>query len=241
LVKTFLYNRPDNSGFVLVKNLIHLYNINEVFIVIKVQPREIDYGEEMAVDALRRHGGVAHTGELMREGVRPAALMALWRQGRVLRLKAGLYQLPEAMADEYAAVVQAVLAVPRGVICLLSALDMHGLTDANPERVFVALPQGSWVPRVAEPPLQIVQYSKRLFPLGRMETLIGNHPISLYSPEKTLCDCFRLPELVGLDLSLLALRRYLRRPEANVSALLTLAEQCRVARRLRPYVEALIA
>lgn len=197
--------------------------------------------DQLALDSLRRHGGSAHTGELAREGVRPAVLTALWRQGRLLRLKAGLYQLPEALADEYAAVAQASLAVPRGVVCLLSSLDVHGLTDANPERVFLALPQGSWVPRVAEPPVQIVQYSRRLFPLGREEKVIGGHAVPLFSREKTLCDCFRLPELVGLDLALSALRQYLRSPGNDVSALLSMAEQCRVGRRLRPYVEALVA
>lgn len=195
----------------------------------------------MALDALRRHGGTARTGELAREGVRPAVLTALWRQGRLVRLKAGLYQLPEALADEHAAIVQAALAVPRGVICLSSALDVYGLTDANPERVFVALPQGSWVPRVAEPLVQIVQYSRRLFPLGREEKIIGGQTIPIFSREKTLCDCFRLPEVVGLDLALLALRRYLRSPGADVSTLLAVADQCRVLRRLRPYVEAIVA
>lgn len=207
----------------------------------RVLASEMDNYGSMALDALRRHGGVARTGELAREGVRPAALMALWRQGRLLRLKAGLYQLPEALADEHAAIVQAALAVPRGVICLISALDVHGLTDANLERVFLALPQGSWVPRVAEPPVQIVQYSRRLFPLGREEKVIGGHTIPIFSREKTLCDCLRLPELVGLDLTLSALRRYLRSPEADVSALLAIADQCRVMRRLRPYVEAIVA
>ena len=127
------------------------------------------------------------------------------------------------------------------MICLLSALDVYGLTDANPERVFVALPQGSRIPRIAEPPIQIVQYSRRLFLLGREERMVGRRTVALFSRKKTLCDCFRLPELVGLDLALSALRRYLRSSQADVSALLAMAEQCRVGRRLRPYVEALIA
>ena len=197
--------------------------------------------EKNALDALRRHGGVARSGQLASEGVRPATLLGLWRRGRLLRLKAGLYQLPEALAEEHAAIVQAALAVPRGVICLLSALDVYMLTDANPEHVFVALPQGSWRPRVIQPPVQIVQYSRRLFLLGREEIVIGGRTVALFSREKTLCDCFRLPELIGLDLSLSALRRYLRSPGADVSALLSMAEQCRVGRRMRPYVEAMIA
>ncbi len=197
--------------------------------------------EALALDTLRRHGGVARSGQLAAEGVRPSTLLTLWRRSRLLRLKAGLYQLPEALADEHAAVVQAALAVPRGVICLLSALDVYGLTDANPERVFVALPQGSWIPRIAEPPVQIVQYSRRLFPLGREERVVGGRTLAVFSREKTLCDCFRLPELVGLDLSLSALRRYLRSPGADVSALLGMAELCRVGRRMRPYVEAMSA
>ena len=204
-------------------------------------PDEGDVEERNALDALRQHGGVARSGQLASEGVWPTALLGLWRRGRLLRLKAGLYQLPEALAEEHAAIVQAALAVPRGVICLLSALDVYMLTDANPEHVFVALPQGSWMPQVIQPPVQIVQYSRRLFPLGREETVIGGRTVALFSREKTLCDCFRLPELIGLDLALSALRRHLRSPQADVSALLAMAEQCRVRRRLRPYVEALVA
>ena len=169
--------------------------------------------EALALDALRRHGGVARSGQLASEGMRPAALLGLWRRGQLLRLKAGLYQLPEALADEHAAIVQAALAVPRGVICLLSALDVYGLTDANPERVFVALPQGSWIPRV-DPNRR----SRSCSTAGgcsrsgvRRESSAGA-PVALFSREKTLCDCFRLPELVGLDLALSALRRYLRSP-----------------------------
>jgi hypothetical protein len=115
------------------------------------------------------------------------------------------------------------------VICLLSALDVYMLTDANPEHVFVALPQGRWTPQVIQPPVQVVQYSRRLFLLGREETVIGGRTVALFSRKKTLCDCFRLPELIGLDLALSALRRYLRSSQADVSALLAMAEQCRAA------------
>ena len=206
-----------------------------------MQTQGINRDEQTVLEALRRHGGAAHTGELAREGVRPAVLTALWRRGRLLRLKAGLYQLPEMLADEHAAIVQAALAVPRGVICLTSALEVYGLTDANPEQVFVALPQGSWVPKVSEPPIQVVRYARRLFLMGREEQRIGGHTVTVYSREKTVCDCFRLPEWVGLDLSLAALRKYLRSSDSDVSALLAMAEQCRVRRRLLPYVEALLA
>ena len=197
--------------------------------------------ERNALDALRWHGGVARSGQLASEGVWPAALLGLGRRGRLLRLKAGLHQLPEALTEEHAAIIQAALAAPRGVICLLFVLDVYMLTDTDPERVFVALPQGNWMPRVIQPPVQIVQYSRRLFPLGREETIIGGRTIALFSREKTLCDCFRLPELIGLDLALSALRRHLRSPQADVSALLAMAEQCWVRRRLRPYMEALVA
>ena len=173
--------------------------------------------------------------------MRPQALTQLWREGRLLRLKAGLWQLADALPEEHADLVQAALAVPQGVICLLSALDFHGLTDANPEQVFVAIVRQSWAPRVVEVPVHFVRLRPRLFHLGIEEHAIGGHPVRVYSPEKTLCDCLRLPELVGKDLFLVALRRYLCSPGARPGALLALARECRVLPRMQPYVEALVA
>ena len=200
-----------------------------------------DSHEQGAISALLRHGGIGHTSDLAREGVRPAALASLWREGRLIRLKAGLYQLPEALPAQHAALVQASYAVPRGVICLTSALDFHGLTDANPSAVFVAIPMGGWAAAVEEPPLHIVRFRPHLFQLGIQRVEIEGHPVRVYSQEKTLCDCLRLVGLVGLETALVSLRRYLRSPGGSAAALLTVARQCRVARRVMPYLEALTA
>ncbi len=192
-----------------------------------------------ALEALRRRGGLARTGDLAREGIRASTLTALWREGRLIRIKAGLYQLPDSLAEEHAALLQAALAVPDGVICLISALDYYGLTDANPEAVFIAILMGGWAPKVIEPPVRFVRFRSRLFDMEICREEIGGRSVRIYSPEKTLCDCLRLPEIVGLDITLAALRRYLGSPEANRSRLMEVAQACRVERRLRPYVEAM--
>ncbi len=206
------------------------------------QPEPItDRCQDAALAALADAGGIAHTTDLAKRGVRHTALTSLWRQGRLIRLKAGLYQLPEAMPTQHAALVQASCAVPSGVICLVSALDYYGLTDANPEAVWIAVPMGGRTPRVSEPPIRPVHFRKRLYELGAEAQRIEGHNIRIYSREKTLCDCLRLPELVGRDVTLGALRRYLRTPGSNVTRLLAIANECRVGRRMTPYVEALLA
>lgn len=194
-----------------------------------------------ALEALAGAGGIAHTTDLAKLGVRHTALTSLWRQGRLIRLKAGLYQLPGAMPTQHAALVQATYAVPTGVVCLLSALDFYGLSDANPEVVWIAVPMGGWRPRVDEPPIQLVHFRPRLFELGAEVQSVDGHDIRIYSREKTLCDCLRLPELVGRDVTLGALRRYLRTPRANITLLLAIAHECRIGRRMTPYVEAMVA
>lgn len=196
---------------------------------------------ESAATALARRGGIAHTSDLSREGVHPAVLTSLWRAGRLIRLKAGLYQLPEALPSQHAALVQASYAVPHGIICLTSALDFHGLTDANPDVVFVAIPMGTWAPTVDEPPLHIVRFRPHLFEIGVEQVENEGHQVRVTSREKTLCDCLRMVNLVGLETTLIALRRYLRSPRGSAAALLAIAKQCRVARRLKPYLEALTA
>jgi predicted transcriptional regulator of viral defense system len=200
-----------------------------------------DRYQDEALAALARAGGIGRTTDMAKLGVRHTALTALWRQGRVIRLKAGLYQLPEAMTSRHADLVQAGYAVPSGVVCLLSALDFYGLTDVNPEAVWLAVRMGSWAPRVSEPPVQIVHFRKRLYGLGTETRDVDGHTIRIYSREKTLSDCLRLPELVGRDVALGALRRYVRSPDANVTQLLAVAKECRVGRKMNPYVEALLA
>jgi predicted transcriptional regulator of viral defense system len=200
-----------------------------------------DRHQSAALAALADVGGIAHTTDLEKLGVRHTALTALWRQGRLIRLKAGLYQLPESMPSRHAALVQASHAVPNGVICLVSALDFYGLTDVNPEAVWLAVPMGGWTPRVSEPPVRVAHFRMRLHGLDAEVKDVDGHSIRIYSREKTLCDCVRLPKLVGRDVALAALRRYLRMPGSSPSRLLEVANECRVGRKMAPYVEALVA
>jgi len=131
--------------------------------------------------------------------------------------------------------------VPNGVVALVSALDYHGLTDANPEVVWVAVPLSGYAPKVSEPPIQYVRFRRSMYELGAESYDTDGHPVRVYSREKTLCDCLRLPELVTRETALKALRRYLHGPGARVNDLLELGQQCRVTRWMRPYVEALTA
>ena len=150
------------------------------------KPTTYDRYQRAALDALAKRGGIGHTTDLLRDGTRTTAITSLWRSGRLIRLKAGLYQLPEALPTQHAAIVQACAAVPNGVVAVVSALDFHGLTDANPEAVWVAVPLSSWAPKVSEPPVQYVRFRKHMFELGAEVHKVDSQAVRVYSREKTL-------------------------------------------------------
>lgn len=185
-----------------------------------------------------RAAGAIRPRELEAQGVSRKHLQRLYEQGLLDRSGRGVYVPKGSDLSENQSLVEVSQRVPSGVVCLLSALRFHDLTTQNPFEVWVALPPRSWHPQLDYPPLRVVSLSGAAFTEGVEEHHVGGALVRVYSPAKTVADCFKYRNKIGLDVALEALRDYRRRFRGDTDALWHFAQVCRVARVLRPYLEA---
>lgn len=194
-----------------------------------------------ARELFAKHGGMLRTSKAIRLGIHPRTLYALRDTGEIETVGRGLYRLataPPLTAPDWVTVA---LRAPQAVICLISALAHHGLTTQIPHAIDLALPSHSQVPRLDVLPIRVFWYSGPAYNAGVQVTNIDGVPIRIYSPEKTIADCFKYRNKVGLDIAIEALRAYREKhKKPNRRALLHYAQVCRVEKIMRPYLEAIL-
>jgi predicted transcriptional regulator of viral defense system len=195
---------------------------------------------ERAVELFRGHPAGLRTIEAIRLGVHPRTLYGLRDQGVLEQVDRGLYRLAELPALAEPDLVTLALKVPRGVICLISALAFHELTTQIPHAVHVALERGAEAPRLTHPPLRVFWFSGPSFHEGIEVHQIDGVPVRIYAPEKTVADCFKYRNKLGLDVAIEALRLWRDRPHPRPDILVHYARIDRVERVIRPYLEALM-
>jgi predicted transcriptional regulator of viral defense system len=188
---------------------------------------------------LLRQRGLMRATELRSEGVTPSTLARMAQDGLVLRLGRGLYQLPDAPVDGQHDLAQAAKRVPKGVICLTSALAFHGITDQLPRRVWVAIGLKDWRPTIDRPPLRIIQLSQTLLDQDIERHLIEGVEVRLFGAARSVIDAFRHERLVGRNLAIESLREALRRRKATPATLADIAMRLGSWTKVRPYLEAL--
>ncbi|MEE9182806.1 MAG: type IV toxin-antitoxin system AbiEi family antitoxin domain-containing protein [candidate division NC10 bacterium] len=188
---------------------------------------------------LMRGKGVLRTKDLDRHKIPRETLRRLVKRGQIARVGHGLYMLPDTQITEHHSLAEACKRIPHGVICLLSALRFHELTTQNPFEIWMAINQKAWRPRAVGPPVRAVHLSGAALKEGVEEHLIEGVTVKVYSPAKTVADCFKFRNKVGLDVALEALRDYRRKYRAELGELWRFARICRVAKVIRPYLEAL--
>ena len=193
-----------------------------------------------ARELFRHHGGVLRTRDPMRLGIHPRTLYEMREAGDLEPLSRGLYRLSDLPKLGNPDLVSVSLKIPHGVICLVSALAFHGLTTQVPHEVYVALPRGAEPPRVSFPPIRVFWFTGRAFTEGVEVHKLDGVPVHIYSPEKTLADCFKYRNKIGLDTTLEALKLYRERRKTRINELLRHAAVCRVQKIIRPYLEALL-
>jgi predicted transcriptional regulator of viral defense system len=186
------------------------------------------------------HGGMLRASEAVRLGVHPTTLYAMRDAGDIERLSRGVYRLSDLAPLSNPDLATVGLRVPQGVVCLISALYYHDLTTEIPRWVDLALARGGTAPRLDGPPIRVYWFSGRAFTAGVGVHQIDGVPVRVYSPEKSIADCFKYRAKLGLDVALEALKLYLGRSGAGADALLRAAAVCRVANLMQPYVEALL-
>ena len=185
--------------------------------------------------------GMLRTSEAIRLGLHPRTLYLLRDLGEIEQVGRGLYRLSGAPPLTNPDLVPIALRIPRAVICLISALAHHGLTTQVPHSVDIALPSHAQVPKIDRIPLRVFWFSEPAFSAGVEVVSIDAVSVRMYSPEKTIADCFKYRNKIGLDVAVEALRTYrerTRRP--NVQALLRYSQLWRVDRVMRPYLEAVL-
>ncbi|QHN03072.1 transcriptional regulator [Granulicella sp. WH15] len=173
----------------------------------------------------------------------PASRSHLWnlaKAGKIERVGHGLYRSKEAPLSAYETLLETAKRVPRGVLCLSSALRYHELTSENPFEVWLAIERGSWTPKMDYPPVRIVHYSKATFEFGIESHSVDGGTLRVYSPAKTVADCFKFRSKVGIETAIQALRAAYREKKASMDDLWDAAKVCRVVNVMRPYMESLI-
>ncbi len=189
---------------------------------------------------LVRKEGVLRPRDLDPLGIPREYLRRLYDSGKLRRAGRGLYILADAEGTEHQTLTEACKRVPHGVVCLLSALRYHDLTTQAPFEVWMAIEEKARHPKVDHPVIRFVRFSGPAFTEGVVEYRIGGAPIKVYNPAKTVADCFKYRNKIGLDVALEALRDCYRSRKCTVDELLKYGEICRVANVMKPYLEAII-
>jgi predicted transcriptional regulator of viral defense system len=195
---------------------------------------------EAKVLDLAREKGVLRPRDLAQRGLPTDYLWRLYRKEKLERVGRGLYSLLGGNLTEHHTLAEAALRVPHGVVCLLSALSFHDLTTQVPFEVWMAIDVKARRPKEEIIPLRIVRFLGEALTAGVEEYEVEGVSVKIYNPAKTVADCFKYRNKIGLDVALEALRDCWRRRLARADDLWRYAEVCRVARVMRPYLESLV-
>lgn len=196
--------------------------------------------QQRALSLSRRARGVTPR-ELADLGIHRQVLTRLVARGEIERVARGVYRLPNRPITENQGLALAAAAVPQGVICLLSALQYHGIGTQMPSEVWLALDRRAWRPKLSYPPLRIVRFTGKALTAGVATHRMEGRPVKVYGAAKTVADCFKYRNKIGLDVALEALREGWRGRHFTMDELDRYAVICRVQRVMRPYLEALVA
>ena len=189
--------------------------------------------------ASARSKAVLQPKDFERLRIHPQEISRLVAKGQLIRVGRGRYVLPQAEHSENLGLALVAAAVPQSVICLLSALRFHGIGTQAPHDVWIAVKQGAARPRLDYPPVRVTLVSGPAFTFGVKRHHVDGVPVRIYSPAKTVVDCFKFRNKIGLDVALEALREALRAKRCTREELWAAAKVCRVSTVIRPYLEAI--
>jgi predicted transcriptional regulator of viral defense system len=182
--------------------------------------------------------GIVRSRDIEAIGLPREYLVRLHRKGKLNRPSRGIYTLPDANVTERHSYAEVAKRVPEGAICLLSALAFHEMTTQSSASVWIALRKGARTPALVSPSLRIVRLSGASLIRGIEDHTIEGVPVRVYSAAKTVADCFKFRNKIGLDVAIEALKDCLRQKKASVNEIYRYAKVCRVSNVIRPYMEA---
>jgi predicted transcriptional regulator of viral defense system len=201
--------------------------------------KQTTHGEQVAAEVFVTHGGMLRTGEALQSGIHPRTLYLMRDSGVLERISRGVYRLADLPPLSDPDLVTVATRIPHGVICLISALAFHRLTREIPHYVYVALPRGSEPPRLDHPPLRVFWLTDAVFRAGVQTLDLDGVSLHIYGAAKTIADCFKYRNKIGIGVAVEALRTLNDRGDLDPDEILHFAGICRVEAVMRPYLLAL--
>jgi predicted transcriptional regulator of viral defense system len=202
-------------------------------------PVKTDISPRERVIRLAKSQGILRPQDLKEIDVPREYLRRLRDEGVLEQPARGLYVLASSKPTEHKSLVEVCKRVPQGVICLISALQFHEFTTQLAHEVWIALPTKAWAPTLDSLQLRVMRYSPTTLAYGVEERRIGGAVVRVFNPAKTVADCFKFRNKVGLDVAMEALREAIRQRKATRDEIWKAAQACRVANVMRPYMESL--
>ena len=188
----------------------------------------------------QRHGGVARFSIILRAGFHPDSLSALVKEGRVEKIAWGLYRLTNYTPGSHPDLVTASLQAPKGVICLLSALYFYEATNEIPKYVDLAIPQGAHANRIKYPPIKFYRFASKAWKTGIEKHEVEGYQIKVYSLSKTIADCFKFRNRIGVNIARDALKVAIIEKGIKPKEIMEYAKICRVDSIIKPILETMI-
>ncbi len=185
--------------------------------------------------------GILRLVELKEAGVTAATVGRMVEDGDAIRLARGLYQLSDAPLDAHHSLAEAGKRFPKGVVCLVSALAFHGITDQLPRRVWMAIGRNDWTPKPNDMSIRVLRFAHDLLKNDVETHTIEGVPVKVFGVAKSVADCFRHRGKIGLNVALEGLQEALRQRKATPAEIALVADRGRVGTVIRPYLQALTA
>jgi len=191
------------------------------------------------IQSIAKKKGIIRPRDLDEYQIPREYLSRFYQQGQLEKIGRGLYILPDLEIDENFSLAQVSKSVPNGIISLLSALRFHHLTTQLPYQVWIAIPNKSHQPLLQEVSLRVVHFSGKALSAGIEAFMISGVKVPIYNPAKTVADCFKYRNKIGLDVALEALREYWLKPASSLDEIWHYSKICRVTNIIKPYMESL--
>lgn len=195
---------------------------------------------ENALNHFKTHEGQLRTSQALALGISPRTLYALREEGRIVPLGRGVYRLVENLPLSQPDLVTVAVSIPKGVICLISALAFHELTTQVPHEIYVALPNHAEKPRLTHPPLRLFWLTEPVYRAGMEVHQMDGVSVQIYNLEKTLADCFKFRGKIGEEVALEALKQAIAQKRVRMDELLRYTRVDRVEQIIKPYLEVLV-
>lgn len=193
-----------------------------------------------ALNQFKAHGGILKMSEAISLKINPRTIYDMRGRHLIESVSRGIYQLINQPLSEHQDLVVVAKRLPRGIVCVISALSFHGLTTQIPHEVQIAYQQGWREPKLDYPPIRVFRYTKKAYNIGIEHHKINNVTIHIYSAAKTVVDSFKFRNKIGLNVAIEALKLFLADRTRTVDELIKYAHICRVEKIMNPYIEAII-